>query len=195
MNHNGASTYAITLPPKVWRPKPISLYIPVDYANDIDDGVFNYSNYGHTIFRPKKKWADHSRTDIISFDEKLDVKELKDGLVLGKDTSPANAARVRALIMKYWDCFYLKGTKRTILDYEFVIGTGAYKPVCCRKPTYRPHDAPIIMGQIKMLLSNDWIRECEGAWGSQIILAAKTHQEHVQHIKALYGYCVSHTVA
>ena len=91
------------------------------------------------------------------------MKELEDGLVLGKDTSPANTACVKTLIMKYWDYFCLKGTKRTILDYEFAIDTGASKPVCCRKPTYGPHEAPITMEQIEMLLNNDWIRECKGS--------------------------------
>ena len=165
----------------------------MNYANDIDDGVFDYSNYGHTVFRPKKKWTDRPRIDIISFDKATDTKELESSLVLGKDTSPVNAERIKGMIRKYWDCFCLKGTKRTILDYEFAIDTGASKPVCCRKPTYGPHEAPIIMEQIQMLLNNDWIRECKGAWGSQIVLAAKPHQEHIQHIKDfVWRLCISY---
>ena len=35
------------------------------------------------------------------------------------------------------------------------------------------------MDQIKVLQGNDWIRECEGVWGSMIVLAAKPCQEHV----------------
>ena len=42
------------------------------------------------------------------------------------------------------------------------------------------------MKQIAALLDNKWIRECGGAWGSQIVLAANPHQEHVLDIKEFF---------
>ena len=35
------------------------------------------------------------------------------------------------------------------------------------------------MEQISSLLTNGWIEECGGAWGSMIILVPKPHQEHI----------------
>ena len=49
------------------------------------------------------------------------------------------------------------------------------------------------MKQLSALLDNKWIRECGGAWGSQIVLAAKPHQEHVLDIKEfVWRLCVSY---
>ena len=190
---HGAYIYAITLPPKVWRPKPSNKYIPVEYSDDIDDGVFDYSHHGHTVYRPKKQWSKGARNDVIVYDNSVDNKELDKDLVIGNEVSSHTRAKLRALIVKYWDCFCNRGAKRTILDYEFAIDTGAAPPVCCKKPTYGPHEKPIIMDQIKALLDNGWIRECKGAWGSQIVLAAKPHQEQVSDIKDfVWRLCISY---
>ena len=57
----------ITLPPKIWRPKPLNKYIPIDYAYDVDDGIFDYSFYGKTVFRPTQRWSDRPMNDMINF--------------------------------------------------------------------------------------------------------------------------------
>ena len=51
---------------------------------------------------------------------------------------------IRSLIVKYWDCFCDEGAKRTILNYEFAIDTGASPPICCRNTMHGPHYAPIL---------------------------------------------------
>ena len=49
------------------------------------------------------------------------------------------------------------------------------------------------MEQIESLLSNDWIKECGGAWGSQIFLATKPYQEHITDVDNLvWQLCVSY---
>ena len=53
-----AEILAIELPTKIRRPKALNNYAPVDYSDDIDEGVFDYSHYSKTIFRPNLKWAD-----------------------------------------------------------------------------------------------------------------------------------------
>jgi len=190
---NGASICVIEMPPKIWRPKPENKYIPLDYGTDIDDGVFDFSHYGHTDFRPTDRWADRDRTDIIKFDEAEDLVELQTNLKVGATVLPEYKVKVEEIIKKYWDCFCLKGARRPILDYEFCIDTGASPPVCCRRPSYGPHEKPIIMEQIKLLLANDWIEKCGGAWGSMIVLAAKPHQEHVDDISLfIWRMCVSY---
>ena len=64
------------MPPKIWRPKTLTRYISLDYGTDIDDGKFDYSHYGNTVLRPKLKWVDRGRDDLIIFDEKEDMDEL-----------------------------------------------------------------------------------------------------------------------
>lgn len=39
------------------------------------------------------------------------------------------------------------------------------------------------MDQIEFIFDNNWIKECGGPWGSQIVLAAKSHQEHIDNNK------------
>ena len=87
------------------------------------------------------------------------------------------------LIRKYWDCFCVRGTRRTILDYEFSIDTGASKLFFCQLTTYEPHGNPITMDQISSLLDNNWIEGCGDSWGSMIVIAAKPYQEHIMDIK------------
>lgn len=49
------------------------------------------------------------------------------------------------------------------------------------------------MENIEALLHNDWIEECQGPWGSMIVLAPKPHQEHVTDIKDfIWRMCVSY---
>ena len=75
------------------------------------------------------------------------MAELDTGLVVNSTTDTSIAAKIKAIIIKFWDCFCVKGVCRTILGYEFVIDTGAAPPVCCREPTYGPHEKSIIMNK------------------------------------------------
>ena len=51
------------------------------------------------------------------------------------------------------------------------------------------------MEQIHDLLENDWIEECAGPWGIQIVLAPKPHQEHISNIDDfIWRMCVSYHV-
>ena len=111
-----------------------------------------------------------------------DTVELEKGLKIGKTVSNTNTRAIWSLIVKYWDCFCAEGAKRTILDYEFAIDTGVSSHISCCKLAYDPHEARIIMEQIFSLLENDWISDCGGSWGSQIVLVAKPYQEHIDNI-------------
>ena len=37
---------AIEVPPKVWITKAVNKYIPPDYVEDIDEGIFYFTQYG-----------------------------------------------------------------------------------------------------------------------------------------------------
>ena len=182
----------IEVPPKIWRPKVESRYRMPEYASDINDGAWDFSNYGKSVYRPKLDWQDKQRNDIIDFEESYQA-ELDKDLRMGTGVDDATKQEIMSLIKKYWDCFCKEGAKRTIIGYEFGIDTGNAKPVCCRKPSYGPYEAEIIMTFVRQLLGNEWISRCRGPWGSQIVLAQKPHQEHVTAIEEfIWRMCVSY---
>ena len=95
--------FTITLSPKIWRPRPPNRYIPIDYADDVDDGIFDYSHYGNTVFCSKPQLSDCLRKDIILFDASTDMSELDEGLVVSSSTDTFTAERIKDIVMKYCD--------------------------------------------------------------------------------------------
>ena len=43
----------IDTPKKIWRPKENNYYIPIDCSYEIEDGSFDYTNYGKSVFKLK----------------------------------------------------------------------------------------------------------------------------------------------
>ena len=64
-----------------------------------------------------------------------------------------------------------------MLDFEFYIDTANSPPVCCKQPVYGFHESKIMNKLIDDLENSGIIWDCEGAWGSLILLAVKPHQE------------------
>jgi hypothetical protein len=160
-------TFVIDVPPKLWRPKPVDRYIPMDYSNDIDDSVFEFEQFGQAICHPPEPFS-NIRTDIHLWDPARDMSELTKNLKIGTAVDPTTRAAITDIITSHWDCFYSEGVKYPILYFEFAIDTGASPPVCCKKPHYGPHESKIIMAHIAVLPDNGWIRKCFGLWGSSI---------------------------
>ena len=182
----------IEVPPKIWRPKPIDRYIPMDYSNDIDESVFEFEQFGRTICHPPEPFI-NVRTDVHQWERSRDQPEFDKNFVIGLDVDLATRTAIVDIIESHWDCFYGAGVKFPILYFEFAIDTGASPPVCCKKPHYGPHESKIIMEQVEVLKANGWIRKCFGPWGSSIVLAAKPHQEHVLSISDfIWRLCVSY---
>ena len=75
----------IETPPKIWRPKVKCRYVPQDDLQDIDEGMFDYTAYGHTFYRPKHTSRQEvpARDDIILFNEANDREELVQNLKVG----------------------------------------------------------------------------------------------------------------
>jgi hypothetical protein len=187
-----ASSFVIAVPPKLWRPKPADHYIPMDYSNDIDESVFLFEQHGRAICHPPTPFS-NIRTDIHQWDHDRDIAEFTKNFVVGPTIDPAVRSSIVSIIQAHWDCFYSAGVRFPILYFEFAIDTGASPPVCCKKPHYGPHESKIIMEHVNVLLSNGWIRECYGPWGSSIVLAAKPHQEHILDIQDfVWRMCVSY---
>ena len=49
----------IDTPKNIWKNKVKNRYIPHDYSDDIDNGLFDYSYYGKAVFKPKVDWKAH----------------------------------------------------------------------------------------------------------------------------------------
>ena len=110
----------------------------------------DYGQFGKCIFKSNLSWTDDSgREDIIFFDCHAHHAELQKGLRFDDSIDENTRGAIVNIIKKYWDCFVQDGTHRPILGYEFGIDTGGAKPVCCRKPSYGPHESKIIMTQVE----------------------------------------------
>ena len=80
-----------------------------------------------------------------------------------------------------------------MLDFDFGIDTGNSPPVCCKQPVYGFHESKIVNKPIDALENSGLIRDCEGAWGSLLLLAAKPHQENCDDIDFfIWRFCVNY---
>ena len=106
-------------------------FLPPDYNTDIGDGIFDYQHYGNCVFKPTpSKWKNHSRQDIILFNQQTHQKELYDNINLDNCSSLHYTSDIMNLIQQNWDAFCKDGCRRPILGYEFAIDTGTATPVC-----------------------------------------------------------------
>jgi hypothetical protein len=192
MSLASATAYVITMPPKVWRPRPPSRYIPLDYGDEIDDDMFIFRQYGRSLLRPPYGKTIPERDDIILWDSSVHQAEF-DEVITIPDHVPDNIkAELTSIIHDNWDCFIAEGVYRPVLGFEFRIDTGGATPVCCKNPSYGIHKGPIMQKSIDALLANNWIRRCGGPWGCKGILAGKPHQEDVWNIDDyIWRFCVN----
>ena len=84
---------------------------------------------------------------------------------------------ITIIIKSNWDSFCEQGASRPMFDFEFCIITGGSKPICCWQPSCGIHERNIMDEHIQILETNGWICDCEGPWGSLILLVPKPHQE------------------
>ena len=181
----------IDVPRKVSRPKVASIYQPPLFSNDVDEGIFLFKELGRAVFQPTP-WKPGYRNDIIVFDKKNHNDEFFK-FKINNASVGAVLPILKNTLKTFWDCFVTESIKRVILGYEFGIDTGNATPVCYRKPHYGPHESTVILKHIKVLLGNDWVEQCQGGWGSPIVLAPKPHQEGVVDIEDfVWRMCVSY---
>jgi hypothetical protein len=182
----------IDVPSKIWRPKPANRYVPLDYGDDIDEDLLIFTQYSKSIRRIPLAFTS-SCTDVHFWDTARNTPEFNKHLRIGTNVDHVTRGRIEMMVQKYWDVFYKAGACKTVLGFEFAIDTGRSQPVCCRKPSYGPHESKIILAQQKALLANGWIRKCYGPWGSLVVLAPKPHQEDVTNIvDFVWRMCVSY---
>ena len=90
---------------------------------------------------------------------------------------PTIKQSILTIIKNNWDLFCEEGASRTMFDFEFCIDTGDSKPVCCHQFSSIINERKIMDKHIHILETNDWICDCEGPWGSLILLTPKSYQE------------------
>ena len=120
--------------------------------DDVDTDLLDITPIqgSRTVFKTKQPSEHTSRNDLIYFNASIeDNEELNKGFKIGKSATTEQREQVITLVKKYWDCFCKKGAKRTILEYEFVIDTGASQPVAARVKQYGPHESKIMMEQVE----------------------------------------------
>ena len=149
--------FIIKDPLKIWRPKVKHKYTSIGNGTDIDGGIFDYTNYGNTVFKPKLDWNNHKITDIVRYDHEKYWAELKKGINIVKNAYPYVRANIIGLIKKYWGWFCKIGASRTIIGYQFSIDTGFLSPVCFHKPQYSPRGSVVIMDKVGYLMNNNCI--------------------------------------
>ena len=54
-----------------------------EYATDVDDGMFNYSDSGNCFFRPSLKLENTLSDDIIDFNKGNNIAEIVEVLNIG----------------------------------------------------------------------------------------------------------------
>ena len=80
----------IDAPEKIWRPKVKNGYIPIDYSDEIDDGLFDYINNGKAVLKPMVDCKAHTQNDIITYNHAEEWDELIKGITIG-DTASAES--------------------------------------------------------------------------------------------------------
>ena len=165
----------ITVPPKNWRPKAKNNHKPINYK-DVDDDLYVLKCFGKTIKR-SPTWTPRPHTELILGKESSFLAELSKDLTIATTMDSTIKQSILTIIKDNWNSFCEEGASRPMFDFEFCIYTGNSKPVCYRQPSYGIHECKIMDKHIHILETNDWICDCEGPWGSLILLTPKPHQE------------------
>ena len=183
----------ITVPAKVWRPKPKDRFLDIDYATEYDDSVFIFEKYGRAITTLPMAINVATRQDIRMWNSNHDDEEFTKNFNIGSSVNPTTTQQLQHIVQKYWDCFYADGVKFPVLHFEFTVDTGTSKPVCCPQPRYGIFERVIMQEQLDTLIHNDWIEPASGPWGSMIVLAPKPHQDEVTNISDfVWRMCISY---
>ena len=80
-----------------------------------------------------------------------------------------------------------------MFDFEFCLDTGDSKPICYCQLSYGIHERKIMNTHIQILEDNNWIYDCEGAWGLYCYYHPDSIRRDVLISMPLFGAFVSAT--
>jgi hypothetical protein len=130
-----ATFLLIDVPSKIWRPKQQNTWSNPDYADDIDEDLQVFKEYGPSLTRTKFGKQLPPRDGVEYWDDKYQA-EFDKCINIGKQCPSGIKTRVIVVIKRYWDNFYKADAYISIRGFEFVIDTGDATPVCCHFPMY-----------------------------------------------------------
>ena len=140
-----ARVHIITVPPKIWPPKPKDKFVSSPVYQDVDDDLFLSPANGLAIRRTIKQPPQlENRTDLITWDRDLYEPQLKRDLQLSDNITTIIQDAILRIIRDNWDAFDKQGVNRPVIGYEFCIDTGGSSPVCCRLPKYGIHESKVM---------------------------------------------------
>ena len=175
---------------KIYRPPLASEYVEPDPCPDLLDGMeIIFQRFGRSLRRHVQELA--PRTDVIEFDAALHQQELERN-IKWRDCPDDIRPLVLAVIHEYWDVFCEEGLRKNIRGFSFRVDTGDCKPVCCRPPRYGPSETKVMTDLVNQLEENGLVTDDTGAWGAQIVLAAKANQQNVKWDAYQWRLCVSY---
>ena len=176
---------------KIYRPPLPSKYTEQELDDDLLEGHdWLYEEHGKAILQTVGPLP--PRENIIQFTDKPEyIEELEKNLVLDQCPPELHAA-VRDLCIEFWDCFTQDGLSLPIRGFEFVVDTGAAKPIACKIPRYGPHEAKVIMTLVHAMEANGIVSKCVSAWAALVVLAPKANQEAVPWHEYIWRLCVSY---
>ena len=173
------------MPPKVYRPAIPSSYIEPEGLPDPSEGLeCLYKPFGQSLWRKKERTG--KRPDIIRFEPK-DNQQLEKN-INWEGCNPQHKHLIVPIIKEYWDVFAQEGLKNPILGFQFVVDTGASKPICCRLPRYGLYEAPVIKRICDGLKHNGIVEEDTGPWGAMVVLAAKAMPQQGRKMRRYVNY-------
>ena len=128
----------------------------------------------------------------VKFDETKHGDYIRQHLHL--DHLPAaRAARVEALVKKWFCVFNPEGLRWPVLGYEFDIDTGDHKPIAIKKINYGEREAKVMDKHIAVLVDLGQVEQVfESEWLFKALLAPKPHQESIYDIADFkWRFCVN----
>ena len=128
--------------PKVYRPVIPSTYVEPEGLPDPSEGLeCLYQPLGHSLW--KERIPPGKQADIIRFQQK-DEAQLKRNINWTGCKEEYKHHLVTPTIKEYWDVFAKEGLRNPIWGFQFVVDTGAARPICCKLPRYGMHEGPVI---------------------------------------------------
>ena len=97
-----SSIMLIEVPPKVCIPKLANKYIPPDYAGNIDEGVFDFAQYGKAVYIPRENYKEVKSTNLITFDDSKHVEELRKNIIFSTKVIPELRELVIPIVKRCW---------------------------------------------------------------------------------------------
>ena len=118
----------ITVPAKVWRPKPKDRLLAIDYTTEYNSSVFIFEKYGQAITTLPMAINVATQQDMHIWHSNLETEEFTKNFNIGSLVNPTTTQQLQVNVQKYWDCFYTDSIKFSVLHFESTVDTGTSKP-------------------------------------------------------------------